>query len=68
MYDTFAIGGARPVGLLSGFTNQRVPDIGGGNMRRQNSIRSGSQFEENQNNDVELASSQLSLRRMDNDS
>jgi hypothetical protein len=26
MYETFAGGGVRPLGLLSGLTNQRVPD------------------------------------------
>jgi len=59
MYDTFAQ--ARPIGLLSGITNQRIPEPG---MRRQSSFRSGSQMEEN--NDIQSADS-LSLHRQENE-
>ena len=44
MYATFAQ--ARPLGLLSGITNQRIPEP---SMRRQSSFRSGVGNNVNQN-------------------
>lgn len=50
MYATFAP--ARPLGLLSGITNQRIPEP---NMRRQSSFRSGSINNTNMNQNAAAA-------------
>ena len=69
MYATFAP--ARPLGLLSGITNQRIPEP---SMRRQSSFRSGSVNNTNMNQNAAAednadasSADALSLHRQDNE-